>query len=245
MVQDPDIIAIQEAELNRLMSATEALKRKYDLYFMGMEKREPGVDRERLEIQLRNCRLTAAYKTSTRFKFQQFMARYRSYTGYWDRVLRQMEEGTYRKGFMTESERVARRQNEVAERLADGLDPTTGAASGSPQGDQSADDDQTRLRATAQQAAEFLAGLGGGNSPPEKKPADPLKNLYNNFVSAKEKRGEDTKNVSYERFSKKVAAQRNLARQKYGVDVDFKVKVTGNKVSLVAKKKKSTDKKTD
>ncbi len=243
VVQDPDIIAMQEAELNRLMVAADALKRKYDLYFMGMDKREPGPDRERLEVQLRKCRLTAAYKTSTRFRYQQFMARYRTYTNYWDRVLRQMEDGTYRKSFVTESERLATRQNEVVQRLAQGLDPVTGQpmADGGGAADESAATEVRRIREAARKAQEFLSSMSGGN---RKKsaggtPRPSMKGLYDNYISEKSKRGEDVSKVSYSKFSRSVEKQREKAKEKFGVDVDFTVRVAGDKVSIVAKKSSS------
>ena len=67
----------------------------YERYFSGEEKREPLRKREQLQKRLRqfvNRRIT---QTDLRFRYESLAARYHSYAGYWDRILRLIDEGRY------------------------------------------------------------------------------------------------------------------------------------------------------
>ncbi|WP_298037372.1 MXAN_5187 C-terminal domain-containing protein [uncultured Desulfuromonas sp.] len=67
----------------------------YDQYFNGVEKREPMKDRETLAKRLRRFANRRIMQTDLRFKYQNLATRYHSYAGYWDRILRQMDEGRF------------------------------------------------------------------------------------------------------------------------------------------------------
>ena len=158
MIQDPDIFRQQEVELRRLASRLDDLKRQYDNYFVGLDKREPGLARARFDRALRDTKLHTTLSTVLRFKFRQFLARYRTYSTNWDRICREIEEGTYRRGSTTAAERLAAQRSEAALRRARGVD------------DALADDeldlgsDHRRLKDAAKQAEAFLASILGDNS---------------------------------------------------------------------------------
>ena len=126
VANDPDIFRMQEEQLRGLEQRVEALRRAYDRYFLGLEKREPLRERQVLERELRAVPLLSALQSTTRFRFRQLLARYRTYCQRWDRIVREIEEGTYRRGHTTQAERLARKQAEAAMARAQGLDPTTG-----------------------------------------------------------------------------------------------------------------------
>lgn len=71
------------------------LKVEYDKYFAGVEKIEPT--RLKAEVQKIVRRLSTLYvnNTAIRFKKDNIIAQYNSYNQYWNRILRQIEEGTY------------------------------------------------------------------------------------------------------------------------------------------------------
>ncbi|MFT5433265.1 MAG: hypothetical protein ACI9OJ_003970 [Myxococcota bacterium] len=239
-----NIFKLQEAELAGLTQRLNDLKRRYELYFMGMEKREPGLDRERLERDIRATKLHRTQKTELRFKFQQYLARYRIYTQHWSRVCREIEEGTFRRGAVTPAERLAARQTEVAMKRAQGVDPDDVADSdAASKGDASRE--EVRISDAANAAAAFLAQAMGRKptgtpvkaAPPA--PAAPrrpsgVSALYTDFIEAKKSRGEDVSKVSYAAFQRSVDKQRQKACEKLGSNVDLRVKVTGEKVTLVA-----------
>lgn len=256
-----EIFQLQEEELSKLQQRSERLRRKYDQYFLGMEKREPGFEREQLDRDLRKSKLNRTLSTGLRFKYQQFLARHRTYSAYWDRVIREIEEGTYRRGSVTPAERLAKRQAEDAVSRAQGLDPETGRPVEVDRDGVAADEgsiEERRIRKAANEAQRYLSRLLGPGQPatpvaaapppvPAAPPASPkpqggIRGLYTRYVDARKERGEDVSKITYSRFERSVKKQEAAAREKLGVEVELRLKVTERKVSLVAsRKRKSTD----
>ncbi len=67
----------------------------YERYFSGEEKREPLQKREALQRRLRQFINRRIMKTDLRYRYESLAARYHTYAGYWDRILRLMDEGRY------------------------------------------------------------------------------------------------------------------------------------------------------
>ncbi len=224
---------MQEDELRGLQNKLEQLRRKYDQYFLGMEKREPGFERERIERDIRKSKLVGALNSATRFKYKQFLARYRTLAERWDRVTRQMEDGTYRRGAVTQEERLAAKQADSALKRAEGIDPNTGKPTDGTDGapaDASAD--RKRLAGASLRAQQFLANKLAA----KKQEGGDVRGLYDSYVAAKKQRGEDVSKLSLSRFASSVKKQRQRAKEKLGTDVELRLKVTDDKVSLVAKR---------
>ena len=89
-----------DQELATLRKDFEALRTVYEQYFAGVEKRQPMQKRQAYERALLKSKLGSATKPTVRFQFSTIQQRFASYRTYWDRVLRQIEEGTFkREGF--------------------------------------------------------------------------------------------------------------------------------------------------
>ena len=84
-----------QRELASIGHAMRALEISYEQYFAGIEKREPIMDRETLTKQLRQFANRRIMQTDLRFKYQNMATRFHSFSGYWDRILRLMDEGKY------------------------------------------------------------------------------------------------------------------------------------------------------
>jgi hypothetical protein len=84
---EPELLQIDK-ELRELVIA-------YEQYFIGTDKFEPAKERQILTLRLR--RLVNVYipQTDLRFRLQALASRLQSYAGYWDRILRLIEEGRY------------------------------------------------------------------------------------------------------------------------------------------------------
>ena len=69
----------------------------YEQYFMGNDRfmREPIKDREALAKSLRRFANRRIVQTDMRFRYQNLATRFHSYQGYWDRILRMMDEGRF------------------------------------------------------------------------------------------------------------------------------------------------------
>lgn len=83
------------AELNRLEQDIKNLEIVYEQYFMGIEKREPMRERQRVGRQLRHLINLYIPQVDLRFRLQGISSRFHSYSGHWDRILRLIDEGRY------------------------------------------------------------------------------------------------------------------------------------------------------
>lgn len=93
MAQEPTT----EQDLNELENRLERLRVLYEQYFMGLEKREPGVARKDVERRMQMLRKVRFPSTAVRFRFQTTVQRYNTLQQYWSRVCREIEAGTYRR----------------------------------------------------------------------------------------------------------------------------------------------------
>jgi hypothetical protein len=86
-------------EWNRILDEIEEkvqrLKRDYDRYFMKLEKREPIMDRSVIERMLRHFDIPRGTPAHIKFRFQNLLQRFAIMKTYWERCLRQLEEGRY------------------------------------------------------------------------------------------------------------------------------------------------------
>jgi len=84
-----------DRELSALEQSQRELEILYEQYFAGIEKREPVKTRENLAMRLRRFSNRRIMQTDLRFRYQSLATRHHSYSGHWDRILRQMDEGRY------------------------------------------------------------------------------------------------------------------------------------------------------
>ena len=82
-------------ELDAIEGNLRELEILYEQYFAGVEKREPLRKREILSQRLRAFTNRRIIQTDLRFRYQTLAARFHSYAGYWDRILRLIDEGRY------------------------------------------------------------------------------------------------------------------------------------------------------
>lgn len=81
-------LPILEARLKELITG-------YELYFMGLEKREPLKLLEEVEKLVRRYATTPINNTMYKYRFNNLVARFSSYRQNWNRVVREIEEGRY------------------------------------------------------------------------------------------------------------------------------------------------------
>ncbi len=84
-----------ERELGGIEQSQRELEILYEQYFAGVEKREPSRLREAVARRLRHFANRRIMQTDLRFRYQGLATRHHSYTGYWDRILRLIDEGRY------------------------------------------------------------------------------------------------------------------------------------------------------
>lgn len=82
-----------EEDLAEFTRRVERLRVHYQSYFLGLERRPPLQLREQLDRFIRETCLNEARRATFKFRFQSLLQRYRILAVYWDRVLRDLEEG--------------------------------------------------------------------------------------------------------------------------------------------------------
>jgi hypothetical protein len=77
--------------------ACDRLRSLYEQYFMGIEKIEPMVPRKDVERRIQVLRKEQIRNTAQRFRFQMLLQRYNTYQTHWQRICREIENGTYKR----------------------------------------------------------------------------------------------------------------------------------------------------
>ncbi len=89
----------ERRDIGRTLSDIEQemkeLEIAYEQYFAGVEKREPITLREAMARRLRQFANRRIVQTDLRYRSQNLATRFHTYCGYWDRILRLIEEGRY------------------------------------------------------------------------------------------------------------------------------------------------------
>jgi len=86
-----------EAMLSDAETRLRRLKTLYDQWFSGIERMEPAVARKEHEDLLVKLRRETVNNTALRFRLQQIVQRHTTFTTYWRRIARQIEDGTFKR----------------------------------------------------------------------------------------------------------------------------------------------------
>jgi hypothetical protein len=91
----------EATEIERLVGelelAVDRVRSLYEQYFMGIEKLEPLVPRKDVDRRIHILRKEQIRNTAQRFRFQMIIQRYNTYQTHWQRICREMENGTYKR----------------------------------------------------------------------------------------------------------------------------------------------------
>ena len=200
------------------------VKNEFELYFLQQVRRTP--DRRATQLKRMFLELDSSRSTNTqlRFKKNSVKATYGSLTRYWHRVLKQIEEGTYRRHIDMADRRermhaeIQRQQQEVADR----------AKANEP--DEAAD-----------QEIPAAALLGDARSRP--RAVKPQRQLYEPgsnelmqaYVRAKRVTGEAVNNAEVRRLSLKIKQHANAIMARTGAgQVKFTVTVKDGQAKVTA-----------
>jgi len=143
--------------------------------------------------------------TALKFRVQSLQARFGSQRSHWDRVLQQIEDGTYKRDRF----RIKLLEREQ-EKGAPGTDAKPGVVPGATPGD---------LKGAAKPAAKSAA----------------IETLMQQFVVAKKQCKEATAGLTYEKFAKTITEQTSALKKQYNCKtVRFKVVVENGRPKLKA-----------
>jgi hypothetical protein len=84
-------------EIDELDEGLTNLQVLYEKYFLGIDRRPPDQERKKISTRMRELRTTMVKNTALKFRIQTLFAKLISFERMWDRTLREMEEGTYKR----------------------------------------------------------------------------------------------------------------------------------------------------
>jgi hypothetical protein len=96
-------------DLDALEEAMTGLQVLYEKYFLGIDRRPPDAQRRQVSEKMRLLKTTTVKNTALKFRIQTLFAKLISFERMWDRTLREMEEGTYKRDVFKAKLREARR----------------------------------------------------------------------------------------------------------------------------------------
>lgn len=170
-------------DLDLLDRKLKQLRNEYEQYFLGSRPREPLLLRGEVQKLVGYYSNVPIRNTALRFRFNNLTSRFFAFRRQWERVLRQIENGTYERHV-------------------------------------------------------FRARLHERKPPPgEPVPevANPVDQVYEDYLRARRECGEDVKGLSRERLRDILDRQGEAIRQRYGCkEVRFRVVVEGGKARLKA-----------
>ncbi|MFH1018536.1 MAG: MXAN_5187 C-terminal domain-containing protein [Pseudomonadota bacterium] len=82
-------------DLDHLAQELEKLKGVYEQYFLGLNRIEPAKLREKVVGMIRKYSTVPIQSARPKFRYTQLVNRYNTYSVYWDRILREIDEGRY------------------------------------------------------------------------------------------------------------------------------------------------------
>jgi hypothetical protein len=228
------------------------LKARYDQYFLGLEKIEPGKEREDLKKRIIALKMQSVRNTGARFKVGSLFQKYLTYERLWMRSAREREEGTYK------ADRFKARLHAAARKPS--APPRKAARDGEPKTDPNIQ--LTALQAPLPQGEddfdiEEASGIGlpepkaaAPARPPPPPPAamahrsvgstgeigeDKLRAIYNAYLTAKKRCNEPTQGVTFESVAASLKKQvPQIMRDYKARGVDFKVVIKDGKAILKA-----------
>jgi len=82
-----------EERIRKLEHDISRLRTAYDQFFAGVERRPPDILADKVAREVRTLTSTTVTNTAMRFRVQQAISRYNTYLPFWQRKLRDLEEG--------------------------------------------------------------------------------------------------------------------------------------------------------
>ena len=84
-------------DLDELDEALTNLHVLYEKYFLGIDRRPPDQERKRVSTKTREMRTQMIRNTALKFRINTLFAKLISFERMWDRTLREIEDGTYKR----------------------------------------------------------------------------------------------------------------------------------------------------
>jgi len=211
-------------EIQQLETRLNELRVSYEKYFAGVEKIEPVRLRDEVQRMVRRAGTFHITNTGLKFKRDSIIAQFNTLTQYWNRILKQIEDGTYQRDIfkmrLKDKERGAPGPTGAPRGATPATPGAAEAAKGGAQGKPAAGEKSPAV-----------------DSPGKSAPQQPgeYDSVYRSLVAVKKKLGEPTENISYNALEWSLKKQADAIKKKFNASrVDFKVEVKDGKPVIKA-----------
>lgn len=196
------------------------LKVDYEQYFMKVVRREPAKLRDEMDKFVLNYSNKSITNTQYKFRLNAAVAKYNAYKQYWNRVLRDIEEGKF----------MHRAEGGFALPAANNNNHLSG-------GQPTDLTEPEELEDAAPQPHEAPKPA----PPPKAEARDETEEVYRKFIEARRQCGEPTEGITKDSLSKSIEQSKKLIADKYKTfDVELKVLIKDGKAKLTIVPKKTS-----
>ena len=226
-------------------SAVEALRVRYEQYFLGLTRMPPSEDHTLVRSAVMKLRHSFVRNTSARFRVQSLHNRFLAYERLWQRTCREIEEGTYRRDLFKLRLRQQKRGPVSADdrQAAETIAALKKRASEAPEEfedvDFALDEEHAApapppIRAATPPVAR-AAPIPAAAAPAGALQEEKLRAVYEAYLSAKRRCRESTDGLDFESVAGSLRRQvPTLLAEHKATSVDFKVVITGGRAVLKA-----------
>jgi hypothetical protein len=222
-------------ECGQVEEELEALKARYEQFFLGLERREPARIREELKRRVARLKDSFTRNTGLKFRLQSLHARFISYERMWLRGAREREAGTYRRDVFKARLHRTKLEQAAAEAGAKKAEAAPSPASPAPARPAAAaapaptpTPTPTPTSTPTSTSTPPPASYGAGSDAQ-------LRALYDAYVAAKKKCNEDVSRLTYDAVARSVQKQvPELISRFKAKSVEFRVEVKEGKAILKA-----------
>lgn len=214
--------------LDDLEEDIEMLKVAYERYFNGVDRVPPARQHDTVKRQVRNLERIRSASTQLRYRAQGLKARLITYEQYWNRILRQIEKGTFKRVLAESSKREREFQIQRAARQAESAQAAQSGVLAKV--DESEQSGVLPRRKPARPQPSARPQLPDGMD------SKSARQLFKQFIAAKKAAGEPVKGLTYGKLVNKLASEIPKLQQKHGTTIRFEVATVNGKVRLRARK---------
>ena len=227
--------SVGERELKELEDAIDDLRHRFEVFFAGLDNIDPSDKRIRIRGLISRLNSMHIKNAGIRFRYQSVLGRFVTMSNYWDRILRQIENGQFKRDLFRaklredEQKKTYYGKEDAATNQTLAADEDDGAAASHPT--LAATPTKAPSPSAAAQAQNF-ANIGNAQATPAPL-FDPLDQTIATYLDKKRSIGEATASISRGKLREKLETQREALKQKYQArDVEFRVEEADGKVIL-------------
>lgn len=204
-------------DVEQFESKIARLKVDYEQYFMRVVRKEPLKLRDEVDKFVLNYSYKNTTNTQYKFRLNTAIAKYCAYKQYWNRVLREIEEGRF------------------IHRAEGGFAPPSVSNHNHLSGGQEMDlaEPEELIDEASHPQPHGMSPLPPAEAKGVIPPRDEAEEVYRKFIEARKQCGEPTEGITKESLSKSIEQSKKLIADKYKTsDVELKVLIKDGKAKL-------------